>query len=654
MSKYGMASREGNYVNLKGLPDAKTERVLTFRNLTGGMNTFDLDFELKGSESPLIRNLSWHDGVLCARRGQVQVGNLGSSGVRCCYERLWHGWIIAHAGDSLYAWKARIESDPESECPVGTVCCMVSGLQDVAGSFALTGGCDPEDAHDEYLFYKTRGSFHRLAYNGGKKPAAVFACRPLVDYPGVTYVPVVQINTDPGTGAGDLYQPENRLSSYHRVRYSTPANTTLFKLPVSGAVPVKVTANGRELTRGVSWHILALNHDFVELDTAPAPGSNNVEILCRLRNDDAFQSVMSCTKLTVFGGAQDLCLVLGGSEKQPNAYFWSGNDSLGMNPTYFPASQYNLAGDAPEAITGFGKQQNLLVIFQPHSVGRAVFGTAEVSGRDQITLDYTPINAGIGCDLPRTIQLIENNLVWCSRRDGVCFLRDSSAAYENNILRISRKVDGDVRQAGLRSLVRTAESERVWSADTGTKYLVGYDGEAYEWNYSLSTWQNPSWFSHTGIQGAAFVADLQRLWELTPTGAVAEFQRVFSDFGLGIDKVYVLPPRNFGSYDRLKNVRSMLFTTRGDRHTNTQIEYTCDYGSRMDPTPLVSRSLWQLSPRDLSYRDLGCEAFAHVARRRPGYHNVRHLRVKLFNNEAGADLSLVSAQIFYTFRARQP
>ena len=37
MSKSGMASREGNYVNLKGLPDAKTERVLTFRNLTGGI-----------------------------------------------------------------------------------------------------------------------------------------------------------------------------------------------------------------------------------------------------------------------------------------------------------------------------------------------------------------------------------------------------------------------------------------------------------------------------------------------------------------------------------------------------------------------------------------------------------------------------------------
>ena len=642
-----------NYVNQKELPDAKTERVLTFKNLTGGMNTFDLDFGLKGSESPLIRNLSWHEGVLCSRRGQVQVGDLGRSGVRCCYERLWHGWIIAHAGDGLYAWKAQIESEADAECPVGTVCCIAGGLQGVAGSFALTGGYDPADAHDEYLFYKTRGSFHRLAYNGGAQPEAVFTWRMLVDHPDVTYAPVVQINTDPATGAGDLYQPENRLSSYKRVRYHADGTATLFRLPVSGAVPVKVTANGRELTRGVSWHILARNHDFVELDSAPAAGTNNVEILYRLRNDEAFRSVMSCTRLTAFGGAQDLCLVLGGCESRPNAYFWSGNDSLGMNPTYFPMNQYNLAGDAPDPVTGFGKQQNLLVVFQPHSVGRAAFGTAEVNGRTQITMDYTPINAEIGCDLPRTIRLIENNLVWCSRRDGVCYLRDSSSAHENNILRISRKVDGGVRREGLLEMVRAADPERVWSVDTGGKYLVGCDGAAYEWNYGLSTCQNPSWFSHTGIQGAAFVADLRRLWELTPPGMVVEFQRICSDFGQGIDKVYVLPPRNFGSYDRLKNVRSMLFTTRGDRRTNTQIEYTCDYGSRIDPTPLVSRSLWQLAPRDLSYRDLTCEAFAHAARRRPGYHNIRHLRVKLFNNEAGADLSLVSAQIFYTFRGRQ-
>ena len=385
---------------------------------------------------------------------------------------------------------------------------------------------------------------------------------------------------------------------------------------------------------------------------APSEGSNNVEIMYYKRNPDAFRSVMDCTRMTVFGGAQELCVVLGGCGSQPNAYFWSGSTSAAMDPTYFPVNQYNLAGDAADEITGFGKQQNLLVIFQPRSVGRAAFGTAEIGGRVQITLDYTRINAEIGCDLPRTIQLVENNLVWCSRRDGVCYLKDSSAARENNIVRISRKVNGDDRNPGLLELLRTAGAEEVWSLDTGEKYLLGAGSDAWEWNYAVSGAADPSWFSHTGIRGVAFLTELRRIWELTCDGTVAEFQRSFADFGAGIDKVYVLPPQNFGGYDRLKNIRSVLFTTRGDASTNTQIEYACDYGSRTDPTPLRVGA-WRLSPRDLSRRDLRCSPFAFTARRKPGWHNIRHLRVKLFNNEAGADLSLVSAQIFYTFRARQ-
>ncbi len=641
MSKYGKIYNNINYVNLNSLPDPKTEYVLTFENLIGGMNLRDLDFELKPNESPLIRNLVWQDGALCSRRGQVQVGSLGRSTVLRSYARLWHGWMVVHAGICLVAWKAEIESDPEAEAPIGTAHILYDYLERVPGDFAR---------YDQYLFYKTRGSYIRIAY---LPESDSFTVRPIQDTPGLVYIPIVQMNTDPSTGAGDPYQPENRLSGFKRVLYSGQTDVSVYTLPVDDADSVySVKVNGVTWSRGDRWSFEQGKVVF-QLSAAPPAGINNVEIMYYKANADAYNSIMSCSRMAVFGGAQELCIVLGGCEAQPNAYFWSGNTHAAMDPTYFPMSHYNLAGDAADAITGFGKQQNFLVIFQPRSVGRAVMGTEEIGGRTQITMDYTRINSDLGCDLPRTIQLVENNLVWCSRKHGVCLLKDSSAAYENNILRLSAKIDGSSGQPGLLELLQDADPDSFWSADTGAKYLIGSGEKAWEWNYSISSREDPSWFSHTGIRGAAFVAELDRLWEITPEGTVAEFQRCYADFGAGIEKVCVLPPRNFGSCDRLKNIRSMLFTTRGGHTTNTGIEYTCDYGSRTDPTPLVCRQSYRVSPRNLAYRDLSRHEFAFVARRRPGYHNIRHLRVKLSNSDAGADLSLISAQIFYTFRARQ-
>jgi hypothetical protein len=218
---------------------------------------------------------------------------------------------------------------------------------------------------------------------------------------------------------------------------------------------------------------------------------------------------------------------------------------------------------------------------------------------------------------------------------------------------ISRKINGDYRVPGLLNELAGVDDRVVRSVDTGRKYMLVFGTNAYEWNYELSESTNPSWFFHTGILGVGFAPDANDvLYEVTETGVVASFQSVFTDFGRPIEKVYTFPPRNFGSYDRLKNIRSMIFTTRGDANTNTIVTYECDYGTRQDPTNLRSH-VWSLVPRDLSFRGLSCPPSSVVFRRKPGYHNIRHLGVRLYNNEAGHDLSIESAQIFYDFRGRQ-
>ena len=619
-------------MNLSDLPDPKKEYTQRFENLSGGLNLRDLDYLLKVNESPEMKNLNWHDGVLACRDGQTFLSKSRGQ-VYACAEEPFHDRLVVHCGASLYA----VTLNTGSWTP------LMQNVAQERGTFFR---------YNEFLMYKNRGGYYKIAYresSDGLFAAAIHSDENRSD----AFIPTIQLNTDPKTGAGDLYQPENRLSAYKKVRFNAAEGVTEYHLPVQNIDEVRsVTVSGA--LQAEAAYTVGAEAGTVTFKTAPPvsdpPENNTVEILYRKDNSDAYNSIMDCAYATVYGGNRDLCVVLGGCPAQPNAYFWSGNTQLAMDPTYFPMSHYNLAGDASDAITGFGKQQNMLIVLKEHSVGRATYGTEKINEREQITMNYTRINSRIGCDLPWTIQLVENNLVFCNRRDGVHLIRDSSAAYENNIVCISRKVNGDTYRHGLTWALRQADADLVCSVDTDRKYLVVYQGEAYEWDYTLSEYQNPTWFYHTNLKAVCFAHLNEQLWEFSAS-ALYSFERSFMDAGEAIEKVYRFPTQHFGSYDRLKTVRSVVFSTRADANTRTRITWGCDYGSREDASPIIADS-YRLVPRDLSRRALGGGLYARVARRKPGYHNIHHFTMTLYNDDVGKDLSIVSAQIFYVFCGR--
>jgi hypothetical protein len=316
-----------------------------------------------------------------------------------------------------------------------------------------------------------------------------------------------------------------------------------------------------------------------------------------------------------------------------------------MDPGYFPVEQYNFAGATEEFVTGFGKQQNMLVIFKEHSVGRAVMGTTQMaSDRVLITMDYTSINDRIGCDLPGSIQLVENNLVFANSEQGIHRVADSSSAYENNIQSISRKVDNNLLKA-----LRNAE--RVSSFDDGGRYWIVADGEVFAWDYALSGHKEPSWFYWDNIKGVAFIKTATDKFQLTADGYVDSYRRSYADYGEAIHKVYRFATQHMGGYDRLKDVVGAIFVVRGDTDVDIDITYTTDYESRKDLTPIKAYS-WRLVPRNLAYRFLGVQRFATVARRRPMCRHIRHFSMTLENNTVGTDMAVISAQIYYNYQGR--
>ena len=504
-------------------------------------------------------------------------------------------------------------------------------------------------AEDQQMITKN-GDGSTKVFDLGKTAAADQLTRVTDVYFGSTLVNTAIYTTDVSTGKVTFTTapPSDTI-----ITFVAKFGVVTYQLPVKEVDAVtEVKVNGEVKTKGTDYAVDLTKGQVVFVTAPPVsdPAVNNtVEITYSKANQDALNAIMDCPYAIVYGGSQDVCIVLGGCEKQPNAFFWCGNDSVGMNEAYWPMSFYNLAGDSEDGITGFGKQYGTLVIFKEKSIGKSGYSIEDIDDRDSISMTYTAINAKIGCDLPWTIQLIENNLVFCNTEGGVHIVRDSTSALENNIECLSRNVNGTDQRPGLLADVRAAET--VTGFDDGNHYWVVANGHAYLWDYLLSAWKDPSWFYFTNIDGAAFFRTVDKSYHLDARGRVTVFNRTFLDYWQAIEKVYQFPPQFFDSYDRLKDILYCIFTVRSDTDSVVDIQYDSDYETRHDQTEIRSLS-WRLIPRNLAYRCLSIQRFAHVARRKPGCRHVRHFSVRLENNEPAQDLSIISAQIYFRYLGR--
>ena len=609
-----------HYVNLKDAPTPKKEYVLDYSNLYGGVNLWDPDYRLKPSESPEMKNLLWRNGMLCSRKGQYFLNSSALGQGYAAFPRFWHGCIFAHIGDSIYKFK------PEN----GSAVQLCSNIPSIRGTFFT---------YSDKLYYKTTGVYKEISAELENDEWTFTAA---TVYP---YEPIILINASPQTGAGDLYQPENRLSSRKTVWYNASNGVRTYVLPVIANRVTYVEVDGVQLTTG--WSYDRVNGK-VLFQTAPPvtdPATNNtVHITYELANPEAQKSIMDCRYAAVYGGTGELCVVMAGSEDQPNAYFWSGNSNIKMDASYFPLEQVQLASSTEERITGFGKQQDNLIIFKEGSVGKTTLGTQTINDRIYIDLPYIPINASIGCDLPWSIQLVENNLVFANRT-GIYTLLDTTAANENNIVGISRKLGDRIQETG-------DSEDEVCSVDDGTRYYLTGNGVTFCWDYQLSSWKEPSWFYLTNTGAVALICESNEIFHIDGQGRLTGLHAVYNDYGEPIERLFRFPIMNFGSYDNRKNVNSVIVTLGAYEVENTELWYLTDYETRKDLTNLqvVADAEYEAN-RVVGTRPDSSRVPA-VFRRRPMYRRVLHFTMKLVNENLTEDFELVGAQVFYNVQGR--
>ena len=682
-------------------PEAPKGKVAVYKNLSGGLNLWELDYRMDADQSPEMKNLWWRDGLLTCRDGQEFVSETMLGKGLCCYDKLFWGHMVAHIADGLYC------AVPGSHMELTKLC---EGLPEIRGTFVR---------YQDVLLYKTTGAYKQILWDGTALKASDVQ----------PYVPVTVINCTP-EGSGDLYQPENRLSPQKTVWYTAAVTTHSVSFSVSGystkvftfkaadEAPVAavvqvyvdttlqdpscytVSENHQTVTFaesitsgatvtivytvGIKTYCLPVKDvqsiDSVLVDDQPVtafaadletgtitfeqappvqdpPVNNTVKITYTKANEKACQAIMDCRYACAYGGTGGAVLIMAGSAEQPNAYFWNGSHTA-MDMGYFPVSYYNLAGDNLEPVTGFGRQAGYLMVFKDHAVGKCQLTTTTIDDRAYLSLDYTPINTNVGCDLPWTIRTVENNLVWCNTYTGVCRLEDTNSALENQVHCISRNILGCDTRPGL--LKAVSHGETVCAMEDGDRYWIVANGEAFVWDHAISSASKPSWFYFTHIPAVDFFrADLvtaaeddglnytgaRRIYHLNAQGQISRFVRTFRDYGGAIEKVYTFATQDFGDLERQKHIKKILLATRSDTDTVIEMAYTTDHAVRKELTPVRSYS-YRLLPRNLAFRFLGVRRFAHVCIRVPGCRYVRYFSLRLYNCEPGCDMSIVSAQVF--------
>lgn len=207
---------------------------------------------------------------------------------------------------------------------------------------------------------------------------------------------------------------------------------------------------------------------------------NNIEVTIPYKaTDEEYNKIFNMTQCEWFGGAATgiaggTRLFLCGNESEPSLVVWSGLNK----PLYFPENAYFYVGDTTSAVTGFGKQSDMLVIFKENETWYTKYQqNTEITAEDlinQTVIDYASssvyfplvqINPNIGCAYPDTIQLCRNRLVWLDSGGKVYTLVSENQYNERSIFCVSEMIKSKI-----------AETEELYALENNGAVACDWNG----------------------------------------------------------------------------------------------------------------------------------------------------------------------------------
>lgn len=625
-----------------------TQSTREFRlpSFKGGLNLRDLENKIDDDQSPDMMNVWFRDRVLSKRWGQEHIilkdasNNTVTLGTIRGISSEYEGFKCIHAGIKLYKWD---EQNNIAEVLKDSNSIEVS-VADADGFFLEFNG----------LLYHCDGSELRQISTG-------YTCTAVKPH-----APVVYINCKPDLSGSDANDAFNLIGSGFEMWYNGDGTGKEYKLCATPMLPldntaIKVVINGEEKTD------FTFNYQtgVVTFNTAPPAGTNNVRITAykTQKEKDSEIPVKSritgCRAAIAYGG--ESTDIDGGSRAflmrnaaYPQTYWYSDLGSAqGQGMAYFPDNQYEDLIQNNEAITAAAKQAGELIIFKERSIFAINYS---FDGQDV----YYPVrefSSSIGCDVPKSVQLVDNSLVFCNTSGGVFMILSTSGKAEEIVKPISANINGLKDRPGL---LNEAGLKYAVSIDFDRKYWLCVNGICYIWDYGMTPYsaytdyekaqRRLTWYRFNNINAACWTGGLKKcVYALNNENqhTLVRFTDSFRDFSNAISCWWKSKAFDFASSDMLKTFLYVnpSLSTETDSSTTFTVSNEKEEG-------FFTR---ELTVSNFNWRNFMWDKFAFEVVRYAKAFKVKvkmkkatTCQLKFMNAEDGRDMGITDISIYYS------
>src|SRR5690242_3037400 len=410
------------------VPPAHPKNELRLDTIDGGLSLKYDPTQLRDNQSPLMQNMTADDrGTLNKRDGQDYVydTSLGSGTVNGAYGRLFNAFRV-------FAWGTNLYKQSGTSAPTS----IKSGLANSKGSFLAFND--------------------KLSYINGTDCIVIDSSLAAADV--APYVPTLLVSTTPA-GGGTAFEQFNLLGAGFKTSFSGDGASTLYQLPLTGldVTEVTLTVDGVAKTEDTEFTVdrTAGTIDFSAGSApngAPTTGTNNVIITAYKTASGNANRIKNCKYAIDYGGDNDTRVFWWGNTNYKNRVFRSGL----LDPTYAPENEYSDVGSSSESVIACAKHYDKLVYLKERSIAFTAYSnpvTQGFWGAGELGASFPLywINGAVGCDMPNSVQIIDNNVVFGNSELGLFIIVNVSVRDERNVKPISGNINGSVIRPGLLS-----------------------------------------------------------------------------------------------------------------------------------------------------------------------------------------------------------
>ena len=583
---------------------------------SGGINLKDLEFELEPNQSPRMLNMIYRNGHLCKRYGQKNWLMLADFDYEGNIRKKHNILDVGYYNNEVY-------------------------LNTIAGVYVGTLGDDYDIGLSSFEMCGTDNvffCFNRKIYYYAGQNAFYYHDLDIEDGEDYwqqvePYVPDICINRKPDGTYCDLIEEYNRMGSAFKNTFHGDGTSTVYKLTdkkLDSTTPI-VEVGGETVTN----FTFDATKGTVTFTTAPVKGTNNVVIT-------AYKTVkeehFTAKYFQAYGGNNNSRMFYGGCCNGRIYY------SDVLDATYVPYNNYFQVGNDEEDVTGFGEQYDTLIVFKPREIYALDY---YIDSNDKGAFQMKLVNGEIGCDAPKSIQLINNQLVWLSSKNGVCTLVSTAIEDERNVRIISRNIEGGYHYNGL---MQEANLTEAVSVDYDNKYMLAVNGNVYVWDYLMTPYANTgkldkdakrlAWFIFDNMNVDFFIKAKDGLY-ITNENNIVKMVEDLNDFGKPINAYYQTPILQFSAVPYLKTVKNIYVQTLADDAVQIDMTYFTEEtpdGEKEPESIRIYGKVWD----NFSWNTFGWDitTIANTFRRKCSLKKIQMCSVLFENKEADRDMPI--------------